>query len=45
MTMEDGSQSTSTVTIILGEPEIVVEYGFESSEDTIEENVINQSEN
>ena len=33
MSMEDGSQSTSTVTIITGEPEVVLEYGFESSED------------
>ena len=33
MTMEDGSQSISTVTIIIGEPEVVLNYGFESTED------------
>ena len=29
MTMEDGTESISTVTIIVGQPEAVVEYGFE----------------
>ncbi len=33
MSMEDGSQSVSTITIIIGEPEAVLEYGFELSED------------
>ena len=33
MTMEDGSQSTSSITIIIGEPEAVLDYGFESNED------------
>ena len=33
MTMEDGSQSMSTITIIIGEPEAVIEYGFEIDQD------------
>ena len=33
MTMEDGSQSTSSITIIIGEPEAVLDYGFESNQD------------
>ena len=36
MTMEDGSQSTSTIMVIIGQPEVVVEYGFELSEETEE---------
>ena len=34
MTMEDGNQSSSIITIIIGQPEIVVEYGFESNQDS-----------
>jgi len=33
MTMEDGSQSISAITIIIGEPEIVLDYSFELNDD------------
>jgi len=33
MTMQDGNQSTSVITIIIGEPELVIDYGFEIDQD------------
>jgi len=33
MMMEDGTESTSVITIIVGQPEAVLQYGFESSEE------------